>query len=201
MWRQPKSDSQVIDLSRIGSNENKSLIMGLLVIRLQEYRMTEAVFNSELRHVTVLEEAHNLLRRASVSISDEGSNVTEKSVEMIANAIAEMRTYGEGFIIVDQAPSLLDMSAIRNTNTKIILRLPDKDDRELVGRAANLNDEQIRELARLQRGVAAVYQNEWIEPILCMIDKFNSKIDFRNDITYSVAIFKFMCYHYVKPVI
>lgn len=172
----------IIDLSRIGSNENKSLIMGLLVIRLQEYRMSEAVFNSELRHVTVLEEAHNLLRRASVSISDEGSNVTEKSVEMIANAIAEMRTYGEGFIIVDQAPSLLDMSAIRNTNTKIILRLPDKDDRELVGRAANLNDEQIRELARLQRGVAAVYQNEWIEPILCMIDKFTSKIDFRNDI-------------------
>lgn len=171
----------IIDLSRIGSNENKSLIMGLLVIRLQEYRMSEAVFNSELRHVTVLEEAHNLLRRATVSISDEGSNVTEKSVEMIANAIAEMRTYGEGFIIVDQAPSLLDMSAIRNTNTKIILRLPDKDDRELVGRAANLNDEQIRELARLQRGVAAVYQNEWIEPILCMIDKFNSKIDFRND--------------------
>lgn len=169
----------IIDLSRIGSNENKSLIMGLLVIRLQEYRMSEVAFNSELRHVTVLEEAHNLLRRASASSFDEGSNVTVKAVEMIANAIAEMRTYGEGFIIVDQAPSLLDMSAIRNTNTKIILRLPDHDDRELVGRAANLNDEQIRELARLQRGVAAVYQNEWIEPILCMIDKHEPSVDFR----------------------
>ncbi|MCR5743303.1 MAG: ATP-binding protein [Lachnospiraceae bacterium] len=166
----------IIDLSRIGSSENKSLIMGLLVIRLQEYRMSEGSFNSELKHVTVLEEAHNLLRRTSASSSDENSNVTGKAVEMIANAIAEMRTYGEGFIIVDQSPSLLDMSAIRNTNTKIILRLPDKDDRELVGRAANLNDGQIRELARLQRGVAAVYQNEWIEPILCMIDKHDSSV-------------------------
>ena len=169
----------IIDLSRIGSNENKSLIMGLLVIRLQEYRMSEGGFNSDLRHVTVLEEAHNLLRRTSASSFEDGSSVTGKAVEMIANAIAEMRTYGEGFIIVDQAPSLLDMSAIRNTNTKIILRLPDKDDRELVGRAANLNDEQIRELARLQRGVAAVYQNEWIEPILCMIDEHKSTVDFQ----------------------
>ena len=169
----------IIDLSRIGSNENKSLIMGLLVIRLQEYRMSEGGFNADLRHVTVLEEAHNLLRRISVSSSEDGSSVTGKAVEMIANAIAEMRTYGEGFIIVDQAPSLLDMSAIRNTNTKIILRLPDKDDRELVGRAANLNDEQIRELARLQRGVAAVYQNEWIEPILCMIDEHKSSVNFQ----------------------
>ncbi len=169
----------IVDLSRIGSNENKSLIMGLLVIRLQEYRMSEGGFNSGLRHVTVLEEAHNLLRRTASTSNEEGSSVAGKAVEMIANAIAEMRTYGEGFIIVDQAPSLLDMAVIRNTNTKIILRLPDKDDRELVGRAANLNDEQIRELARLQRGVAAVYQNEWIEPILCMIDKHQSSVDFK----------------------
>ena len=39
--------------------------------------------------------------------------------------IAEMRTYGEGFIIADQAPGLMDLSVIRNTNTKIIMRLPE----------------------------------------------------------------------------
>ena len=59
-----------------------------------------------------------------------------KSVEMLANSIAEMRTFGEGFIIADQSPGLLDMSVIRNTNTKMILRLPDFSDRELVGKAS-----------------------------------------------------------------
>ena len=54
-----------------------------------------------------------------------------------------MRTYGEGFIIADQAPGLLDMAVIRNTNTKVILRLPDQSDRELVGKAARLTDDQI----------------------------------------------------------
>lgn len=165
----------VIDLSRVGSLENKSLIMGMLIIRLQEYRMNEGCINSELRHVTVLEEAHILLRHLAEGGNSESGNLAQKSVEMIANAIAEMRSYGEGFIIADQAPGLLDMSVIRNTNTKIILRLPDQSDRELVGRAANLNDAQINELARLQRGVAAIYQNEWTEPILCKITKYEPK--------------------------
>lgn len=167
-------DSNVIvDLSRVGSSETKSLIMGILVLKLQEYRMSQADMNSSLRHLTVLEEAHNLLKRISTEQVSESSNLIGKSVEMLANSIAEMRTYGEGFIIADQAPGLLDLSVIQNTNTKIIMRLPDWSDRDLVGKSANLNDDQILELARLPKGVAAVYQNEWIQPVLCKVDKFD----------------------------
>lgn len=162
----------IVDLSRVGSMETKALIMGLLVMKLREYRMTKGKMNSDLQHVTVLEEAHNLLKRTSTEQTSEGANLLGKSVEMLATAIAEMRSYGEGFIIVDQAPGLLDMSVIRNTNTKIILRLPDENDRILVGKSANLNDDQIVELAKLQCGVAAVYQNDWIQPILCKVKEY-----------------------------
>ena len=152
-------DKQVIvDLSRVGSSETKSLIMGLLVLKLQEYRAEKKTeSNEELKHITVLEEAHNLLKRTSTEQVGEGANMIGKSVEMLANSIAEMRTYGEGFVIVDQSPGLLDMSVIRNTNTKIILRLPDFSDRQLVGKAAGLSDDQITELSRLERGVAVLY--------------------------------------------
>lgn len=161
----------VVDLSRIGSVETKSLIMGLLVMKLNEYRMTSGKINSALSHVTVLEEAHNLLKHTSTEQSNESSNLLGKSVELLSNSIAEMRTYGEGFIIADQSPGLLDMSVIRNTNTKIILRLPEQSDRELVGLSAGLNHDQIQELAKLERGVAAIYQNDWVEPILVKINK------------------------------
>lgn len=160
----------IVDLSRVGSSETKSLIMGLLVLKLQEYRMNQG--SSKLKHVTVLEEAHNLLKRTSTEQSSESANLIGKSVEMLTNSIAEMRSFGEGFIIADQAPGLLDMAVIRNTNTKIILRLPEQSDRELVGKSANLNDDQITELAKLPCGVAAVYQNEWVEPVLCKVKKF-----------------------------
>ena len=166
----------IVDLSRVGSSETKSMLMGMLVLKLQEYRMTASLpMNADLRHITVLEEAHNILKRTSTEQISESANLSGKSVEMISNAIAEMRTYGEAFIIADQAPGLIDMAAIRNTNTKIIMRLPDQSDRELVGRAANLNEDQITELAKLPRGVAAIYQNEWIQPILCKIDRVKTE--------------------------
>lgn len=162
----------IVDLSRVGSVETKSLIMGLLIMKMQEYRMSSRTGNnSRLKHLTILEEAHNLLKRTSSEQGADSANLLGKSVEMLANSIAEMRTYGEGFVIADQAPGLLDMAVIRNTNTKIILGLPDMSDRELVGRAASLNDNQIIELSKLKTGVAAVYQNNWLEPVLCHIHR------------------------------
>lgn len=163
----------IIDLSRVGSAETKSMIMGMLVIRLQEYRMSSDAMNLSLKHITVLEEAHHLLRRTSAAQSEDGANMLGKSVEMISNAIAEMRSYGEGFIIVDQSPGLMDLSVMRNTNTKMILRLPEAGDREMVGNTMGLAPEQIYELSRLKTGVCAIYQKDWLEAVLCQVDRAN----------------------------
>jgi len=166
----------IVDISRVGSSETKALIMGILILKLQEFRMSGSKSaNEELRHITVLEEAHNILRRTSTEQSQESSNLQGKSVEMLANAIAEMRTYGEGFIIADQSPGLLDMSVIRNTNTKIIMRLPDESDRMLAGKSAGLSDTQIGEISRFETGVAAVSQSGWLEPVLSKIDLFDGE--------------------------
>ena len=45
----------------------------------------------------------------------------------------------------------------------------------MVGKAANLSDDQIDELAKLPVGVAAVYHNDWIEPVLCHFSKYEVK--------------------------
>ncbi|MCR5771712.1 MAG: ATP-binding protein [Butyrivibrio sp.] len=171
-------ENVIVDISRVGSTETKALLMGVLIMKLQEYHMSSSGINEDLQHVTILEEAHNLLRRISVGQGQESVNLQGKSVEMLTNSIAEMRTYGEGFIIADQAPGLLDEAVIRNTNTKIILRLPDAEDRRLVGKAAALDDAQIEELARLPKGVAAVYQNDWVEAVLCKFERFECDYEY-----------------------
>jgi len=169
-------ENVIVDLSRVGSSETKSLIMGILVMRLTEYRMSTATsMNQKLKHVTILEEAHNILKRTSTEQNPEAPSMGGKSVEMLSNSIAEMRTYGEGFIIADQSPNAVDISAIRNTNTKIIMRLPDESDRRLAGKAAGLTDEQLEEITKLPKGVAVVYQNDWIEPVLCKVNKCDIK--------------------------
>ncbi len=162
----------ILDISRVKSGETKALIMGIMVYALNEYRVDHKSGNNcNLKHVTVLEEAHNLLKNTT-----NGNNAPEivgKSVEMITQTIAEIRTYGEGFIIVDQSPSAVDIAAIKNTNTKIVLRTPEANDREAVGRSIGLSDDQVNEIAKLPSGVAVVYQNDWISPVLTMINKAN----------------------------
>lgn len=168
----------IIDLHNIGSAETRSMLMGLIVLGLTEWRMSqgEDEMDQDLRHVTVLEEAHCILPRVSKQQSQEGANMMGKSVEMIASAIAEMRTYGESFIIVDQSPSAVDEAAIRNTNTKIVMNLPDGEDRNTAGKAMALTkEEQIAELARLSTGEAVVWQRGWSEAVLTAIDKMSSK--------------------------
>ncbi|MGE9976903.1 helicase HerA domain-containing protein [Coprococcus catus] len=161
----------ILDISRVKSGETKALIMGLMVYILNEYRVDQKTSNnSGLKHVTVLEEAHNLLKNTA---SGGESELVGKSVEMLTQTIAEIRTYGEGFIIVDQSPSSVDIAAIKNTNTKIVLRTPEANDREAVGRSMGLTPNQVNEIAKLPSGVAVVYQNNWVNPVLTMIDKAN----------------------------
>lgn len=168
----------IVDLSRVGSTETKSLIMGMIVLHLTEYRMSSPIpMNSALRHVTVLEEAHNLLKNTAGIRGTAGNQVIAKSVEMIVNSIAEMRTYGEGFLIVDQSPTSVDIAAVKNTNTKIVMRLPEKDDCALVGRSVSLKEGQIEELSRLKVGKAVVMQSNWSEAVLAQIFPANKKYE------------------------
>ena len=162
----------IIDISRVKSTETKALLMGLIVYILNEYRIDRKTGNNNgLKHITVLEEAHNLLKNTSQG----GSELVGKSVEMLTNTIAEIRTYGEGFIIVDQSPSSVDIAAIKNTNTKIVLRTPEANDREAIGRSIGLTEDQVNEIAKLPGGVAVVYQNDWITPVLTLINKADVK--------------------------
>ncbi|SNU04646.1 DNA helicase HerA, contains HAS-barrel and ATPase domains [Lachnospiraceae bacterium] len=158
----------ILDISRVKSGETKALIMGMMVYILNEYRVDRKTSNNNgLKHITVLEEAHNLLKNTANGESE----LVGKSVEMLTQTIAEIRTYGEGFIIVDQSPSSVDISAIKNTNTKIVLRTPEANDREAVGRSMGLTENQVNEIAKLPGGVAVVYQNNWVNPVLTLVDK------------------------------
>lgn len=162
----------VIDLSRPDSSELQSLIMGTLIMRLFEYCTSSQriMENRHLTHITVLEEAHNLL--GNFKAAAEGNNMREKSVEMLTRCITELGGFGQGFIISDQSPSALNENVIKNTNTKIIFNLPFSSDYNCCGKAIGLLTEQIDEIPQLGRGVCVVNQNSWVEPVQCHVEKY-----------------------------
>lgn len=171
----------ILDLSRVRSTETKALLMGIIIYMLNEYRQDQSSSsNQKLKHITVLEEAHHLLKNSGPNSSD----LVTKSIEMITQTIAEIRTYGEGFIIADQSPSSVDLSVIKNTNTKIVLRTPEAADREAIGKSIGLSEQQINEISKLPGGVAAVYQNDWTMPVLVRVNKADiSEIQFISEKT------------------
>ena len=146
----------VIELEQLGSDDDKALLMGLLLVRLAEFRR-RAGTSRTLRHVTVVEEAHRLLSRTAPQASEENADPRGHAVGTFVNLLAEIRAYGEGIIIADQVPLRLAPEAIKNTNLKIAHQTVSKDDREALAGAMAMDAAQARALTSLPKGRAAVF--------------------------------------------
>ena len=157
----------VLEIEDCGDDRDKAFLIGAVLIRLAEYlrmrQRAEGPSPARLRHITVVEEAHRLLRRPPPGT---GSGPAAHAVEMFAGLLAEVRAYGEGLVIAEQIPSKLIPDVIKNTAVKIVHRLPAADDRETVGATMNLTADQSRYLVTLVPGEAAVHADGMDYPIL-----------------------------------
>ena len=162
----------VIEAEGITSDQDKAFVMGTLLIRLYEQLLLEERVRfdregggSPLRHVTVVEEAHRLLRNVP------GDSPAAHSLELFASLLAEIRAYGEGVVIAEQIPSKLIPDVVKNTALKIVHRLPALDDRIAVGATMNLTDEQSAYVVTLTPGAAAVFADGMDRPVLARMPK------------------------------
>ena len=170
----------ILELQNIGDDEEKAFIIGLLVARLYEYREIESKekgSNVGIKHVTLIEEAHRLLTRASTDFSNlENVSTKAKAVETFCNILSEIRAFGEGILIAEQIPSKLAQDAIKNTNLKIMHRIVAKDDRDLMGDTMNLNEQQNKFISIMAKGEAAVFSEGFNEPFLVMVSDYQSSV-------------------------
>ncbi|UBU14182.1 ATP-binding protein [Nonomuraea gerenzanensis] len=151
----------VLAIEDVANDEDKAFLMGTLIIRIVEHLRMRArrERSGELRHVIVIEEAHRLLR-------DRGhGRASTHAVELLAGMLAEIRAYGEGIVVAEQIPTKLVSDVVKNTALKVVHRLPAEDDRQLVGAAMNLSDEQSRHVVSLQPGSAAVFADGMDRPL------------------------------------
>lgn len=146
----------VLELEDLGDDETKAFVIGILLVQLYEYRKSNHMGGqSKLIHLMMIEEAHRLLKR--VPEGGDGNNTRAKSVEFFCNLLAEIRSFGQGFLIADQIPTKLASDTLKNTNLKIVHRVVMEEDRQAIGRSMNMSDDQIEYLSSLRRGYAAVY--------------------------------------------
>ena len=164
--------NSVLEIEDVGDDRDKAFLMGTVLIRLVEHlrmahRAAGPAAETKLRHITVVEEAHRLLRRPEPGGASGGA--ADHAVEMFAGLLAEIRAYGEGLVIAEQIPGRLIPDVIKNTAVKIAHRLPAADDREVVGATMNLTRPQSRYLVTLRPGEAAVFTDGMDYPLLARL--------------------------------
>ncbi|MCX6909143.1 MAG: hypothetical protein NTY01_14025, partial [Verrucomicrobia bacterium] len=105
--------------------------------------------SAELRHVTFLEEVHNLFPR---------SMVERHTTNSLENVFREIRGFGEGLVSITQHPSLIPIYILGNCNTQIHLGLQHEEDIIAAKRALFLDfgDEVFLDRLRVGEGIVKI---------------------------------------------
>lgn len=160
----------VLELNDL-NQQDKALTMMFLLMLLREYR--ELHKGKTLQHVTVVEEAHNVMENVqSVGASEVAADTRAKAVEAFAAMLSEVRAYGEGMLISDQSPEKLAPDAVRNTNLQIAHQLRHRTDREAIAAAMIMDDAQQEYLGKLSVGQAAVFMTDYDRATFMQVPNF-----------------------------
>lgn len=168
---------QIVVLDALSDDDDKAVIMGSLMMQYFEFLKLQPR-SQMLCHLTVIEEAHRLFKKEKPGAGDPekvGSDV--RLNEILSNMMAEIRAYGEGLVIVDQSPTAVSESVIKNSNVKIVHRLDSMDDMEAIGRCLAM-DESLKSISTLGQGTMLMRCNGMMSPMKAAVDKEKDDLGF-----------------------
>jgi hypothetical protein len=155
----------VIEIEDVGNDLDKAFVIGTVILRLYEHlRVRGPTEGLGLTHVTVVEEAHRLLRRA-----EHGARPNQ-AVELFGAMLSEIRAYGEGIVIAEQIPTKILSDVVKNTALQIVHRLPSLEDRQILAGTTNMDDDMSAFVLSLRPGQAAAFRDGMDAPVLLAVD-------------------------------
>jgi DNA helicase HerA-like ATPase len=162
----------VVEMNDVVDNADKALLSAFLLDRIRSGAQRRGSSHGQLRHVTVIEEAHRLLGKAQVGKGDQvsGDQLQAESVRAFCDAIAELRAMGEGFILSSQRPSELADAAVANTGIRILHQIETAADRDVILNDLAAGDLDREVAARLQAGEAIMRWPERDEAELVQVE-------------------------------
>ena len=143
----------VLELNAIADKQQKSLIMALILIQFCSYTKNNIRGDGKLKKILLIDEAHVLLGGGGNSDPESG-NAQSTTIETMEDMIKEIRAYGMGIVIADQSPLSIGKEIVANTDVKIVFRLIEKSNRDLIRTATNMGDMEYEALADLGVGEA-----------------------------------------------
>ncbi len=153
----------VIELAAIENSDQKALIIALLLLSVLAYVNSNFVGEGGLRSVILLEEAHVLLD-ADTNVGQGDANPSAIAQRLVKRMLAEIRSYGVGLVIADQSPRKVSTDVVALTDMKMVFRLVENADKQIIGDSTNMTDAQVQRMAKLKPGEAFLFFNKLEEP-------------------------------------
>ena len=167
----------VLELEGLADDADKAFSLGLLIIFVNEYRqIKKEVSNVKgLEHLLIIEEAHRLLKNIPTESNEDIGNPKGKAVEHFTNMLAEMRSYGQGVIVVEQIPSKLAPDIIKNSSNKIVHRIVASDDQNVISNTIGVSTENAIYLGNQKTGYALCHKEGMNQPVIVKMKEVSSQ--------------------------
>jgi DNA helicase HerA-like ATPase len=138
----------IIELDQELPKPLRVFLSDILLRWIHLYRLGQGE-TDRLRHVTFLEEVHNLFPR---------SQAEHQATNSLENVFREIRSFGEGLVSITQHPSLIPIYLLGNCNTQIYLGLQHEEDISTARRALFLEpgDEGFLDKLRVGEGIVKI---------------------------------------------
>lgn len=172
----------VIELNAIDNQEQKALIMALLLINIILFTKHNQAGDGDLKNILLIDEAHVLLGISTIA-QEGAADAGASTVKALQNMIVEIRSYGTGIIIADQSPQKVTKEIVGNTDVKIIFQLVQAEDKRVIAASSNMSAADEDQLSRLNTGEAYVYFRGLSEPVRITTEDIRKKEGIRLVVT------------------
>lgn len=153
----------IIELAAIENSDQKALIISLLLLSILAYVNANYVGEGGLKNVILLEEAHVLLD-SDANVGQGDANPSAIAHGLVKRMLAEIRSYGVGIVIADQSPRKVSTDVVALTDMKMVFRLVESTDKQIIADSMNMSDSQVKRLSKLKPGEAFLFFNRLEDP-------------------------------------
>ena len=167
-----------IRINAIDNEEQKSVLMALLLIQICVYTKQNHKGDGKLKNLLLLDEAH-VLFKAQQESGEEGNH----AVRSLENMLIDIRIDGTGIVIADQSPAAVGSEVIKNTDIKVVFRLVDSNDRKTIADTTNMTELMRKYIPKLEVGQAFYSVSALHEPVLIQTPDIRQKEEIRLSVT------------------
>jgi DNA helicase HerA-like ATPase len=170
------SGCQLVEFGAWFDPDEVNAAFALVFSMMYEHRLSE--YEDAIRagmeppiRVAVLDEAHRIVPAEHAGGDERLLSAGKETTELFCHMIAECRALGQGLIVAEQSTARIDPNVLVNTSTKLVHCTLYGRDKDMLGSALSLSEDERNYLSYLRPGEALACLPEVYSPVALRVPR------------------------------